>query len=356
MRLVDAAEATFARHETFHPRYGWFRKAYAVTASDPHIFTREDAPVVIGVGKNMVRSIRFWGLAAKLIVEDPRSPNKRAPGLVPTRIGHALFGDSGWDRYMEDPGTLWLLHWLLLAPPSRLPVWWLGFNEFHAVEFSDDDLNLAVAAQLEAAAEWPNPHPSSIKKDVSALLRTYAPAERSRRTSIDDILDCPLRELNLIGRSAATGHYRFTLGPKPTLPSAIVAYAALDYIARTSTGGKTITLSRLAHEPGAPGHAFKLTESELLEALQPTIERTRPLGLAAPTGTTQLSWDREPASIAIDVLNDYYDKGAVDDIRAGHEGDHPISDDVLKVLDLGRDPNGALRPLDTSAVTPVGVG
>ena len=31
MRLVEAAKPTFARHETFHPRYCWFRKAYSVT-------------------------------------------------------------------------------------------------------------------------------------------------------------------------------------------------------------------------------------------------------------------------------------------------------------------------------------
>ena len=67
MRLVDAAKPTFARHETFHPRYGWFRKAYAFVAEDPRIFVAKDAPVRIGVGKNMVRAIRFWGLAAKLI-------------------------------------------------------------------------------------------------------------------------------------------------------------------------------------------------------------------------------------------------------------------------------------------------
>ena len=67
MRLVQAAAPVFARHETFHPRYGWFRKAYSCTTADPTIFSRDDAPVRIGVGKNMVRSIRFWGLAAKLI-------------------------------------------------------------------------------------------------------------------------------------------------------------------------------------------------------------------------------------------------------------------------------------------------
>ena len=69
MRLVDAAEPTFSRHETFHPRYGWFKKAYAEAACDPQAFNAEHAPIQLGVGKNMVRSIRFWGLAAKLITD-----------------------------------------------------------------------------------------------------------------------------------------------------------------------------------------------------------------------------------------------------------------------------------------------
>ena len=62
MQLSEAAEPVFARHETFHPRYGWFRKAYVAATRDPHVFTSEDAPVRLGVGKNMVRAIRFWGL------------------------------------------------------------------------------------------------------------------------------------------------------------------------------------------------------------------------------------------------------------------------------------------------------
>ena len=319
MRLAEAAKPTFARHETFHPRYGWFRKAYSHVAADPHVFGREDAPVRVGVGKNMVRAIRFWGLAAKLIEVAHRSSNRRTPELAPTCLGHSLFGDSGWDRYMEDPGTLWLLHWLLLAPPSLLPVWWLAFNEFHAVEFTDDELEAAIDVHLEVVADWTKPHPSSIGKDVGALLRTYAPVERSRRTGIDDILDCPLRELNLIGRSAAPNRYRFTLGVKPSLPPAILAYAALDYIARTHTGGTTITFGRLAHEPGAPGKAFKLTESELLAALEPAVDATDALGFVVTTGAAQLSWRGEPSRIAVEVLDGYYGT-STSEVRAGHTG------------------------------------
>ena len=353
MRLVDAAVPVFARHETFHPRYGWFRKAYAVAAWNPQVFNLPDAPVLIGVGKNMVRAIRFWGTAAKLLTKDPEAANPRAAGMVPTRIGHSIFGESGWDPYMEDPGTLWLLHWLLLAPPSRLPVWWLAFNEFNAVEFDDDELDTAAAAHLEAAAGWTGPHPSSRKKDVRALLRTYAPAVESRRISIDDILDCPLRELNLIGRSSATGQYRFTLGSKPTLPSEIAAYAALDYIARTATGGNTITLSRLAYESGAPGRAFKLTESELLTTLEPAIQQTDDLGLATPTGASQLSWSADPSVIAADVLNSYYD-AAPPDARAGHHGDEALDDDLLDEIGVGRNPGEVMLRLHRAPVLTAG--
>ena len=314
MRLVDAAKPTFARHETFHPRYGWFRKAYTFAADDPRIFAADDAPVRIGVGKNMVRAIRFWGLAAKLIEEDPQSSNRRKPDLVPTLMGRRLFGDNGWDRYMEDPGTLWLLHWLLMAPPCLLPIWWLAFNEFHAVEFTENDLVAAVTAQLDATEGWDVPHRSSVGKDVTALLHTYAPADlASGRTGFDDRLDCPLRELNLVGRPPTMRRYRFRLGPKPSLPSAILTHAALDYVARTRAEGHKVTISRLAHEPGAPGKAFKLTEGELLAAMEPTVDETESLRLSATIGSIQLSWSEAPGEIARQILDDYFDSATHND-------------------------------------------
>ena len=138
------------------------------------------------------------------------------------------------------------------------------------------------------------------------MLRTYAPAERSGRDGIENVLDCPLRELNLIGRSAGTNRYRFALGAKPTLPPAVLAYAALDYIARAPNRGNTVTLGRLAHEPGAPGKIFKLTEGELLAALGPLAGETDELALTASTGAVQLSWSGDPSEIATTILDRYY--------------------------------------------------
>ncbi|WP_419924013.1 DUF4007 family protein [Candidatus Poriferisocius sp.] len=309
MRLVDAAAPVFARHETFHPRYGWFRKAFDAACENSAAFTDPNATVELGVGKNMVKAIRFWGLAAKLIQDDPDSPNQRSPGVVPTTFGKLLFDpEGGWDRYMEDPGTLWLLHWKLLSPRCVLPVWWATFNEFHAVEFDAAELELACAGGIAVAAEWQAPHHSSLKKDVTALLRTYAPADRSARSSIDDLLDCPLRELGLIARSQATGRYRFAMGAKPTLPSAIAAYAVLDYIACRDPKASTVLLSRIADEPGAPGRAFRLSESELADALRPAAESLSggKLALASPAGAAQLGWKGSPRRLADKILAAYY--------------------------------------------------
>ena len=200
----------------------------------------------------------------------------------------------------------------------RVPVWWLAFNEFHPMEFTDHQLETEIIRHLEGAVAWKPPHPSSIRKDVSALMRTYAPAEQGGRTRVDDILDCPLRELNLIGRSAATSRYRFNLGAKPALPPGILVYATLDYIDRPGIRGNTVTISHLAHEQGAPGKVFKITESELRAALEPVIAEAEQIALAGTTEAIQTSG--EPRAIADRILNHYYQRTPPGS-PANHEGE-----------------------------------
>ncbi|MDE0225826.1 MAG: DUF4007 family protein [Gammaproteobacteria bacterium] len=330
MRLSDAAKPTFARHETFHPRYGWFRKAYATAATRERGFSEPDAPVNMGVGKNMVRAIKFWGEAAKIITKDPQSANQRAPEMVPTRFGHSLFADDGWDPYMEDPGTIWLLHWLLLAPTCHLPVWWLAFNELHFVEFDEETLDAATRGQLEASSWRALPHQSSIRKDISALLRTYAPTARSGRSTLDDLLDCPLRELGLIGGAATAGNYRFVQGAKPTLPGEIVLFAIFDYLSRRPPPGNTATLSQLANEAGAPGRAFKLTEGDLAQALEAAVDELAEVALMSSAIGRQLSWKCDVSEAAAEVLRQYYGEGR-DDARAGVVGDLPADHASLPI-------------------------
>lgn len=306
MRLADAAVPTFARHETFHLRYGWLKKGFDRTVENPNVFNNPEATVLLGVGKNMVRSIRFWALAAKILAEAPNPSRPRVPLVRPTPIGRAVLGARGWDPYLEDPATLWLIHWLLHAPPTMLPVWWSAFSELTAIEFTAEDLTNFCQGRVDATGEWGTPNRSSIAKDVSALLRTYARSDGSRRAGIEDLLDGPLRELALIRPGAAPGSSRFVVGPKASLPASIVGYAVLDYLARTESAGSTATMAKLSTEPGSPGRIFKLTEKALFEALTDAAAIMPELTVASPAGALQLAWDDDPASIATQLLIAYY--------------------------------------------------
>ena len=136
---------------------------------------------------------------------------------------------------------------------------------------------------------WKSVNDSSIKKDVDCLLRTFA-IRRTGRQTMDDVLDCPTRQLGLIAPAVGEARsWRFVTGPKPSLPPAIVAYACLDFLAQASTKEQTISLARLASDPGSPGRAFRLTESNLYDVLIEASTTIEGIQVTEPAGLRQLA-------------------------------------------------------------------
>ena len=127
----------FSGHQTFPFRYAWLPKGVGAVREDPEAFLQPDALVRLGVGKNMVASIRFWCEALGLL-------DMRGRRGVLTPLGEFLFGTAspaasgrtsrrvreGADPYLEDPGTLWLLHWQLASRPYPASTWHLAFTRW----------------------------------------------------------------------------------------------------------------------------------------------------------------------------------------------------------------------------------
>ena len=288
---------TFARHETFHPRFGWLKKGFSQASANPRIFLEEDAPVQLGVGKNMVRSIRYWCNAFYVLDDDQ-----------PTAFGEQLLGDDGWDPYLEDTASLWLLHWNLIQPPCYATAWDFTFNQFRAVEFTYEDLFYGLCECRDRVA--PRLADSSIKKDASCILRMYAGQQiKAKASASEDSLDCPFTDLGLIQTTGDSRHYSFAIGPKPTLPPEIVVYAALDFAQQTQTSARTIPLSRLLYDAGSPGQVFKLNEMALCEAIETISDKIKALGLEDAAGRLQLSYGGQepPRTIGERILASYYD-------------------------------------------------
>src|SRR5262245_17385173 len=172
--------ASFSGHETFPFRYTWLKKAVDHVARDPEVFAREDAMVLLGVGKNMVHSIRHWALVTGMLEERREIPNNRGRALRVTKLGEALFADDGLDPFLEDPGTLWLLHWQVANAPEDATTWFWVFNQLNRFEFTRDEL-AAELLRLIAQHGWSRVSESSVRRDVDTFVRTYSTPRMTKR-------------------------------------------------------------------------------------------------------------------------------------------------------------------------------
>ncbi len=85
--LTPTAKLRFSGHQTFPLRHGWLTKAALGIGEDRELFRRKDALVRLGVGKNMVASIRHWSQATG-VLEISRGPARL------TGLGTHLFGQK----------------------------------------------------------------------------------------------------------------------------------------------------------------------------------------------------------------------------------------------------------------------
>lgn len=325
-RLAEAAEPRFSRHETFAPRFGWLHKAYMQVqkggGDGSEIFHREDAPVLLGVGKNMVNAMRYWSQAFKLTREHAhREPSNRALVASPTWRARWLLDEDGADPFLEDTGSLWLLHWWLLSaePQAKphlkclVPSWYVMFHLAPFSKVTTAEMITVITRNVnESYVGDALPAGESIKRDVECLIKMYALDQEHNPLSpgsFEDLLMSPFRELGLLEGQAKEKRkdriWRFTSGARGNLPAPVLVYACLDYASHFSGGG-SISLARLANEPGAPGRAFRMREPELIKAIESLVIEHPDLHIADSLGQRSLAFTGDPQVLAWDVLDQHY--------------------------------------------------
>lgn len=264
---------SFSGHETFVFRYPWLKKAVDAVAIDPRVFGQEDSIVTLGVGKNMVRSIRHWGLATGVLQEEPKT---RGTSMLLTSFGKFLFGDdmlAGVDPYLEDPNSLWLLHWNLLSNGDRSTTWQWAFNRFPSNEFTREGLAQSISDECQRLNLQP-PTEGTLRRDVEVFIRTYLSSRAAKTAAIEDSLDCPLTELGLVEEVSGTDLLKIKRGPKTTLSNEVFAYCLVDFWNRTAVALTSLAFGDIAYAQNSPGAIFKLDENSLVERLEALHDTT----------------------------------------------------------------------------------
>lgn len=257
----------FSGHETFPLRHLWLRKAFDAAESGAlrSAFSGPDSIVTFGVGKNMALAIRHWALACGVIEERDR-------WIVPTELGMSLFGgDRPWDPYMERPATTWFVQWQVAGDPKMTTTWYWAFNHLAAHTFDHESLSSSIL-QYAKTRQWSRIAEKTVMRDVECFIRSYVP--RSDKASGEEALEPVLAELGLI-RSVGGRLYEFRLGPKPSLPDGVFAYALNDFWNRHAPTAATLSVEAIVYEPGSPGRVFRLDENSVVERLTAIGETTR---------------------------------------------------------------------------------
>ena len=342
---------SFSGHQTFPFRYAWLPKGVQAVGEDSGVFGSPDALVRLGVGRNMVASIRHWGEALSLFETrrgqstllplgsflfggasdavgastgsltatppppPPRNPkktrsiesetNRKLRSQLPIPLTSDRFenggGSTAADPCLEDPGTLWLLHWQLTSRPGPASTWHLVFTRYAESAFTRDEL---AAWLLRCAHDSGNrrPSPASIRRDLDVFIRTYLPARTHARRPLEDTFDCPLAELGLL-RNVGAGRFELRRGARPSLPVHVLLFATLEFWQRESPDQRTLPIERLLFDPGSPGAAFRLGDRDLVDMVERLPGRW---GVRYDETAGMRLLLRERESDPFDVLRDYY--------------------------------------------------
>lgn len=284
----SAVKYTFSGHESFQCRHLWLKKGYNYLNTGGS-FNDSKAVVELGVGKNMVASIKFWMKAFGL--------TDASDHLTP--LAHKLLADTGWDPYLEDEASLWLLHFQLVIN-GLASTYSLVFNEFRRerTEFTKENYLSYIHRKGEGLFQV---NPKTITQDFDVLTKMYIRTSEQSRDR-EDTFSGLLTELDLIkGYGHGKDHYYVIENTeRQELPDEVLYYSILA----NEQYGLSISLNAIEFDPNSAGTVFALSRSGLLNKIETITAKHPEVTFNDQAGVKELQFKKKPDPFSI--LEAYY--------------------------------------------------
>ena len=284
---TKGAKYTFSGHESFPCKSLWLKKGYDFLV-DGNDFNSPEAVIGLGVGKNMVASIRFW-LKAFGITENDKS----------TWLGDYLFDESkGKDKYLEDIATLWLLHFnLVFSEEATLYKMFFCGVQRERSHFEREHILTYVKLRMAEAGKMTVFNANTIKKDIGVLLQNYT---LPRKPQSNEDFSSLLIDLDLIRQNTEGKGYFFNVDGKRKVTNEIFLYGLLKL--KEQEGDNTIPFDTIQERVGL---VFCMQDFETIEMLkQLANDYNQYLAYSDVAGIKQVQFTKD-----LDykyVLDDYY--------------------------------------------------
>jgi len=277
----------FSGHESFPCKTLWLKKGYDFVVQGRD-FNRPEAVIYLGVGKNMVASIRYW--LRVFGVSD---------GDQPTWLGNYLFDDAnGKDKYIEDMATLWLLHFHLVFNQfaTLYHMVFCGYQKGHT-QFDRDQIATYVKLEMIEADKQSTYNENTVRKDIAVLIQNYA---LPRKAQSNEDFSSMLIDLDLIRQTAEGKGYYFNIEGKRKVEKEIFLYALL--MLKEREGDNTLSYDTIQDEIGLTFCMQDIETIEMLKLLSKDYSQYVSYNDNAGIRIVQFTNDLNKEQ----VLNDYY--------------------------------------------------
>jgi hypothetical protein len=289
---TEITKYTFSGHDSFQCRQLWLKKGYDYVQEGKN-FNDEDAVVQLGVGKNMVSSIRFWLKAFNII------DNKD----IPTEFGKRLFDDeNGYDPFLEDEASLWLLHYHLVKNGFS-SIYSIIFNEFRKEKlFFNKETFVNYVKRIGESNSDLNFNENTVAKDFIVFANLYKNDTESK--DIEDSFSGILSEIELLKTTGKGKEEQFYIEntERDNLPGAVVLFTILD----NPNYGNSISLNSLEFDFNSPGSIFALNRSGLMNKISEIVSEFKDITFTDQAGIKELQFKKK--SDAFTILDTYYGK------------------------------------------------
>ena len=173
-------------HESFYPREGWLTKGITAIEKNPDIFNSAriiDAIDALGIGANMVKSLRYWLLYFGLANNSEHGQN-----LQLSNLGRVILEK---DLFIQHRSTLWLLHTNSIA---NAPLWDICCKNTEMLKYSKDYL----LQKLESLVKSEGDKSYSAKTCASYIEVFVSTYVKMPSLDVEGNLQSPLSRLKLL--------------------------------------------------------------------------------------------------------------------------------------------------------------
>ena len=287
---TDTIKYTFSGHDSFQCRQLWLKKGYDYIKSQKS-FNDEDAVVKLGVGKNMVSAIRYWMKAFNIIDSKDK----------PTEFGTKLLDDeNGYDPFLEDEASLWLLHYQLIKT-GLASTYSIIFNEFRKEKlFFNKDTFVNYLKRIREGDKSLIFNENTLADDFVVFTKMYRNEEETK--NVEDSFSGILSEielLNTIGKGKDE-QYQIENNERNKLPESVLLFSILD----NSNYGNSISLNSLEHDNNSPASIFCLNRNGLTNKISEIVNDNKQITFTDNAGIKELQFKNKPNAYLI--LDKYY--------------------------------------------------